>query len=194
MFPPTFQFVGLRAARFAATGRAAKFCCTTCPIFYLDGVSRHSHHLVYSPVYRLAGLFKLITAAASWGTVLALIPIVPKALAMRSSQELEREIAEREKVEVESRASQACFRAFMENISLLEFSRVTTESAPFVDVYLNKVTLGVLSDLGINPARRRSRGNRRLADRARRCSSNAATVAKPRQQRDQIPPALYTTG
>lgn len=51
------------------------------------------------PAYRLAGVFKLITAIVSWATVLALIPVAPVALAMRSPEELEREIAERKRAE-----------------------------------------------------------------------------------------------
>jgi hypothetical protein len=47
------------------------------------------------PAYRLAGLIKLITAMVSWATVLALIPVVPRVLAMRSPDELEWEIAMR---------------------------------------------------------------------------------------------------
>jgi PAS domain S-box-containing protein len=45
------------------------------------------------PAYRLAGIVKLFTAIVSWGTVLALVPVTPKALAMRTPDELEREIA-----------------------------------------------------------------------------------------------------
>src|SRR5262249_3157171 len=37
--------------------------------------------IFWNPLYRLAGLIKLITAVVSWGTVIALVPIVPKALA-----------------------------------------------------------------------------------------------------------------
>ena len=55
--------------------------------------------LFYYPIYRLAGVVKFITAAASWGTVFALISIVPRALAMRTPEALEREIAERRRVE-----------------------------------------------------------------------------------------------
>lgn len=51
------------------------------------------------PGYRLAGVIKLLTAVVSWGTVAALIPITPLALAMRAPQELEQEIAERERAE-----------------------------------------------------------------------------------------------
>jgi len=51
------------------------------------------------PAYRLAGVIKLITAVVSWATVIALVPIVPRVLAMRSPEELEREIAARKLAE-----------------------------------------------------------------------------------------------
>lgn len=51
------------------------------------------------PAYRLAGVIKLFTAIVSWSTVLALIPAVPRVLGMRSPEELEREIAARERAE-----------------------------------------------------------------------------------------------
>jgi PAS domain S-box-containing protein len=53
------------------------------------------------PAYRLAGVIKLFTALVSWGTVLALMPAVPKVLAMRSPEELKREIAARRQAEEE---------------------------------------------------------------------------------------------
>ena len=51
------------------------------------------------PAYRLSGLIKLATAIISWATVIALIPLVPRVLAMRSPEELEREIAARKKAD-----------------------------------------------------------------------------------------------
>jgi PAS domain S-box-containing protein len=57
------------------------------------------------PAYRLAGLIKLLTACVSWVTVLALIPATPRALSMRSPDELSREIAAR--VEAENALAQA---------------------------------------------------------------------------------------
>jgi PAS domain S-box-containing protein len=47
------------------------------------------------PAYRLAGVIKLFTALVSWGTVFALVPVMPKVLAMRSPAELEGQIGER---------------------------------------------------------------------------------------------------
>jgi two-component system, chemotaxis family, sensor kinase Cph1 len=57
----------------------------------------------YVPHYRLSGLLKLITALASAGTVVALIPTIPKALSLRTPQELEREIEQRKRAEAEIR-------------------------------------------------------------------------------------------
>ena len=51
------------------------------------------------PAYRLSALIRLSTAIVSWATVIALIPIVPKVLSLRSPMELEREIAERRRAE-----------------------------------------------------------------------------------------------
>jgi PAS domain S-box-containing protein len=51
------------------------------------------------PAYRLAGVIKLLTAVVSWGTVLALVPVTPRALAMPSPEELEREIIARKHAE-----------------------------------------------------------------------------------------------
>lgn len=80
-------------------------------VFWLFGlfiIACGSTHLMdivlfYNPLYRLSGAIKLVTAAASWGTVVALVPIVPRALAMRSPELLELEIHEREKAEAEVR-------------------------------------------------------------------------------------------
>ena len=58
-----------------------------------------SYYTFYRPLYRLDGLVKLLTAAVSWGTVFALVPITPIVLAMRTPQELEREIAARKEAE-----------------------------------------------------------------------------------------------
>lgn len=70
-------------------------------IFILACGTTHLMDIVmfYNPLYRLSGLIKLVTAAASWGTVMALFHVVPTALKMRSPDELEREIAQRQSAE-----------------------------------------------------------------------------------------------
>jgi signal transduction histidine kinase len=55
--------------------------------------------LFYVPLYRLAGLVMLVTALASWGAVLALVPVLPRALAMPSPRKLEQEVHERRRTE-----------------------------------------------------------------------------------------------
>ncbi len=59
--------------------------------------------LFYEPVYRLSGVVKLFTAAASIGTVFALVKVLPVALAMRSPESLHIEIEERKKIEEQLR-------------------------------------------------------------------------------------------
>src|SRR2546425_3982417 len=49
----------------------------------------------YTPVYRVAGVIKLLTAGVSLATAVLLVPLVPKALALRSPADLEEEIKQR---------------------------------------------------------------------------------------------------
>lgn len=58
------------------------------------------------PMYRLDGLIKLITGFVSLATVVALVPVVPRVLAMRSPRDFELEIAERKILERALRESQ----------------------------------------------------------------------------------------
>ena len=55
--------------------------------------------IFYWPAYRLAGVIKLFTAVVSWATVFSLFGVVPSVLAMRSPDELEREIQARKQAE-----------------------------------------------------------------------------------------------
>src|SRR4051812_28865539 len=57
----------------------------------------------YWPAYRLMGAIKLITAVTSWATIAGLFQVVPRALALRSPEELQAEIAERRQAEVKFR-------------------------------------------------------------------------------------------
>jgi two-component system, sensor histidine kinase and response regulator len=79
--------------------------------------------LFYWPNYRLAGLIKLATALVSFSTVVALVPITPVALSMRSPEELEREIAERQRAEVALRLANARLELALRgsNIGIWEF-------------------------------------------------------------------------
>jgi PAS domain S-box-containing protein len=48
--------------------------------------------IFWEPIYRAAGVVKAATAAVSWTTLAFLVPAVPKALALRSPQHLERQV------------------------------------------------------------------------------------------------------
>jgi len=96
------------------------------PLFWLFGlfiVACGSTHLMdivlfYNPLYRLSGLIKLITAVASWCTVVGLISVMPHALAMKSPRVLEREIDERKRMAEQLRLSEERFRASFEAASI----------------------------------------------------------------------------
>lgn len=47
------------------------------------------------PTYRLTGLVELITAIVSWITIFAIIPVIPKALLLKSPAQMETEIQQR---------------------------------------------------------------------------------------------------
>src|SRR5262245_40503443 len=48
----------------------------------------------YTPVYRLSGILKLLTAGVSVATAVAIVPLIPQALSLRSPKELECEVSE----------------------------------------------------------------------------------------------------
>jgi chemotaxis family two-component system sensor kinase Cph1 len=60
--------------------------------------------MFWFPVYRLNALERFITGVVSWVTVLALIPIIPKALSLKTPAELENEINERRTAERQLKA------------------------------------------------------------------------------------------
>jgi signal transduction histidine kinase/ActR/RegA family two-component response regulator len=66
--------------------------------------------LFWNPMYRLDGLVKLLTAAASWATVAALIVTAPKALRLpglaKLNEELRNEVEERKQTESALRKSE----------------------------------------------------------------------------------------
>jgi PAS domain S-box-containing protein len=57
----------------------------------------------YWPAYRLMGMVKAITAGVSWATIVGLVPLVPKVLALQSPEALQKQIRERERAEAKLR-------------------------------------------------------------------------------------------
>jgi PAS domain S-box-containing protein len=78
-------------------------------VFILCGSFTHLMEVIlnYTPVYRLAALVKLITAVASWATVAALVPLMPRALAMRGPEVLQGEVDARMRAEEALRKANA---------------------------------------------------------------------------------------
>jgi signal transduction histidine kinase/CheY-like chemotaxis protein len=66
--------------------------------------------IFWHPIYRFAGLIKLMTATVSWATVIALVPIIPKALHLpglaKLNADLRSEVDERRRVEAALRQSE----------------------------------------------------------------------------------------
>jgi signal transduction histidine kinase/CheY-like chemotaxis protein len=66
--------------------------------------------IFWKPIYRFDGLVKFFTAIVSWGTVVALIPIVPKALHLpglaKLNTQLRSEVEERKRAEAALRESE----------------------------------------------------------------------------------------
>lgn len=95
------------------------------------------------PAYRFAGLLKLVTAVVSWVTVIALVPLVPKILAMRSPEELEREIERRTAAEEALQKS----NAELEQRVLERTSELTAAAAALQDEReLLRTTLACIGD------------------------------------------------
>lgn len=82
---------------------------TVIALFAVFIVSCGIGHLIeaiifWEPVYRFSGLIKMATAVVSWGTVVALFPLIPRVLDLpnleKMNAQLEAEIAERRRAEV----------------------------------------------------------------------------------------------
>ncbi|MBI2826310.1 MAG: PAS domain S-box protein [Planctomycetia bacterium] len=97
-------------------------------IFWLFGafiLACGTGHLIeavifWHPVYRLSGAVKLITAVVSWGTVVALIPVIPKALGLpgiaRLNDALRKEVEDRKRTEQTLRAQRTWFEVTLSSI------------------------------------------------------------------------------
>lgn len=98
--------------------------------------------IFWHPWYRFSALIKVCTALVSWATVLALLPVLPKALGLpglaQVNQQLVAEIAERESTEAKLRQSHS---------ELQDFSRVALEREERV-MELKAEVNALLNELG----------------------------------------------
>jgi PAS domain S-box-containing protein len=96
-----------------------------------------------APMYRFTGLVKLLTAGISWATVIALVPMTPKALALPElaslNQELAREVTERRSAEEAQRASE--LRAREQMVEILTLYETAPIGLAFLDLQLRFVRL-----------------------------------------------------
>lgn len=86
-------------------------------IHFLDAAS------FWWPAYRFMAVMKVLMAVLSWGTVIALIPLLPQWLARRSAEEFAEQINEREKAEAALRESEAAYRSLVESLPLNAFRK-----------------------------------------------------------------------
>lgn len=93
------------------------FCCF---IFACGTTHLIDACLFWWPVYRVSAIARVGTALVSWATVIALAPVIPKALAMRSPLDLEREIDARRRVELVLRARSVALDTAMDGIAIFD--------------------------------------------------------------------------
>ncbi len=95
------------------------------------GITHFTEAIIfYWPVYRLSGLFKLITAGISIATVVHLQKVIPYALAMRSPEEAEKEVREKtaelrkvtEQLKAEVKKGKAANRQLREHREMLRLA------------------------------------------------------------------------
>lgn len=95
------------------------------PVFWLFAVfilACGIGHLIeatifWKPWYRLSAAVKTVTAASSVLTVMALVPLLPKFLAMRTPEELNREIEQRREAELRAELANKTKGEFLANMS-----------------------------------------------------------------------------
>lgn len=62
-----------------------------CAFIFACGTTHLIEAIIFwKPIYRIGGVVKFATAVVSWSTVVALVPLTPRVLSLRSPAELER--------------------------------------------------------------------------------------------------------
>lgn len=75
------------------------------------------------PAYRLALVIKVLMAILSWGTVMALFPLLPQWLASKSAAEYQAQVAEKQQTEAALREQEAAYKSLVEGLPLNVFRK-----------------------------------------------------------------------
>lgn len=149
---------------------------------------------IWHGTYRLSGIIKLITAGLSVGTAVALVPILPKALALPSparlaeaNRELEKEARRRERAEEEQRRSFEQLRVLAARIQTTreeERARVAREIHDELGQALTAIKIDLTALLptavaGPGPGWQRGQAIFRLLDEAIHSVQRIATDLRP---------------
>jgi chemotaxis family two-component system sensor kinase Cph1 len=100
------------------------------------------------PAYRLTGLTKAGAALISLVTAGVLIPLTPKAMALRSPAELQREIAQRRRTELELRQVHAELESVIE-LRTAELAAKNEEMEQFLNTVSHDLKSPVVTTLGL---------------------------------------------
>src|SRR4051812_24182980 len=75
------------------------------------------------PAYRFTTVVKVVMAVLSWGTVMALFPLLPQWMERKSAEEFQEQIVERKRTEAALRESEAAYKSLVEGLPLNVFRK-----------------------------------------------------------------------
>jgi signal transduction histidine kinase len=119
-------------------------------LFVLAGGVTHALDglMFWWPAYRLTGLAKAAAALISLVTAGVLVPLAPKAMALRSPAELQREIAQRRRTELELRRVHAELEGVIE-LRTAELASKNEEMEQFLNTVSHDLKSPVVTCLGL---------------------------------------------
>jgi len=152
---------------------------TCCAGYGLDAA------MFWWPAYRLLGLVKIGAALLALLTAALLIPAIPRALALRSPIELEREIAQRRRTESELRQVHAQLEGVIE-LRTEELASKNAEMELFLNTVSHDLKSPVVTCLGLNGMLRDDLRAGRLAEMQDSIDRIDRSVKRMRQLIDSL--------